>query len=85
MKDSVRVLPLFVPRAAHSFEPEPVDDVVRVCQELLERAERGEVIAVAVAAVLPDGGTSSAYSLGRGTLASLIGSLMQLAHRLASL
>ena len=57
----------------------------RVCgilAEMLERAKAGEITAIAIATVAPDLGTGSAFTLGDGTLAELLGSISLMTHRI---
>lgn len=56
--------------------------VVKMLRDLLERAERGDIIAAAVATIAPDLSTGSSYKFGDATLAELIGSVDLMKHRM---
>jgi hypothetical protein len=56
-------------------------DVVILLQTMLERANRGEITAIAVATCGPSLTTGYAYTLGDGTLAELVGLIAMLQHR----
>lgn len=61
-----------------------VETVVGVLRQLLAQAENGEFVAVAVATVETGLTTGCAYSLGAGTVAELLGSVVLLQHRLVT-
>ena len=56
--------------------------VEKILQDMLLRAQRGEIIAVAVATLSPDLSTGSTFTLGDGTLAELLGSIDIMKHRI---
>lgn len=60
----------------------PVSETVAVLEDLLERARRGEIRGVAVAASCDQGCDASAYALGDGGIASLVLALRRLEVRL---
>jgi len=69
-----------------ALKREPDAAVIALIEELLERAKRGEIIAVAVAAQLPDASTSSAYELGSdGDVAHLTMAMERVKLRLLSI
>lgn len=53
-------------------EPEPVPEVVRLLEETLDRARRGEVIAVALAMGCTGRCDATAYALGASDLGTLV-------------
>lgn len=59
--------------------------VVRVLRTMLDMAERGEVVAVAVAAQNTGGETATGYEIGDGDIAHLVCSLERLKLRLLSI
>jgi len=56
----------------------PQQDVIGLLRELLERAERGEVRAVAVAAHAGNEDTGTAFAMGDGNVAHLVCALERL-------
>lgn len=60
---------------------EPVPEVVEHLEELLAQAKRGEVRALAVVSVEPDGGVNS-RSTTQGHFWKLLGGLTVLQHRM---
>lgn len=52
------------PIPLHVAEPQPQPEIVAFIRKALERAERGEFVAVAIAAVGADRTISSGYELG---------------------
>lgn len=64
-------------------EAEVHADVVQLLRDMLERAERGDVVAVAVAGVTATGGVASAYRSGDRFFA-LLGSVTLLQARMIS-
>lgn len=51
--------------------PEPVPVVVEVLEDMLDKARRGEVIAIAIGAVCHGRHTASVYTIGDATIADL--------------
>jgi len=51
--------------------PEPVQAVVEVLEDLLNKARQGEVIAIAVGAVCHGRHTASVYTIGDAAIADL--------------
>lgn len=60
----------------------PVPSVVELLEDLLERARRGEVIGVAVAAACSERCDASTYAIGEGTVAQLVLSIERVKLRL---
>lgn len=58
------------------------DRVIVALKQLLAEAEKGDIAAIAVATIAPDLSSGSAYTLGDGTLAELLGSIALLKHRI---
>ena len=86
--------PLIIQPPDEPVDDEPVDDepiveaevhadVVQLLRDMLERAERGDVVAVAVAGVTATGGATSAYRSGDRFFA-LLGSVTFLQARMIS-
>jgi len=63
---------------AEGAEPE----VIKICEDLLARARRGELVSVAVAGVAPDGGAVTAYATGAREV-TLLAAVALLQHRYA--
>lgn len=57
------------------------ETIVKLLRDMLERAERGDIIAIAVATILPDLSTGSAYKLGDASLCEVVGAVELLKHR----
>lgn len=62
--------------------PEPDETVVRLLRDILERAERGEIVAFAGVAVLRDGCTLEAWTKSR--VMTLLGAMSSLVNRIAA-
>lgn len=60
------------------------DKVVKIIEDLLERAKKGEIVAVAIATIMPDLSTGSAYTLGDSTIAELLGAISIMNYRIIS-
>jgi hypothetical protein len=74
------------PRALAALPaPGPVPEVVALCRELLERAESGDVIGVAIAAAHRGRATGSSYALGEGTVDQLVCGALRLQTRLLAI
>lgn len=63
-------------------EREPVPAVVRVLEEALERARAGEIRGVGLVAHTRGRCDATVYTLGEGTIASLVLACERLKHRL---
>lgn len=63
-------------------DPAPVEDVVRKLRDILARAERGEVIGIAVACSMNDRRTASVYEVGEGDVSHLVTAMERLKLRL---
>jgi hypothetical protein len=62
---------------------QPQDEVIRVLEEMIERAESGELQAVAVAGILSDGTSISDYSVGNGPHThNLLAAVTRLEHKI---
>lgn len=59
-----------------------MNHIVDLLTRLLAKAEKGEIIGIAVATVTPDLCTGSSYKLGDSTLAELLGSVTLLQWRM---
>ena len=68
--------------ALRSTDAGAVSEVVELLRDLLARAERGEVIGVAVAASCDRRADASSYAIGEGTIAALVLGLERCKRRL---
>lgn len=64
------------------LKSEPVPDVIEICEDLLERAKAGTMIAIAVAAQSASATTTTVYSIGDGDVAHLICAIERVKLRL---
>jgi len=62
---------------------EPCPGVVKMLEDLLERARKGDLRSIAIAAEEPGGFTSTAYHMGDGDVAHLVLPLFRLQLELA--
>ena len=60
----------------------PVASVVELLEDMLARAQTGEIRGVAIACVTTDRCTSTAFERGDGSIAMLMASTLYLQHRL---
>ena len=65
-----------------STDAGPVSSVVNIIEDLLERARRGEIVGVAIAAVSYRRGSVTMYDLGAGDVAGLVCANRRLESRL---
>ena len=56
--------------------------VIEELWTMAEKAESGQIIAIAISTVLPDGSTGSSFVLGDALFSSLLGAVYLTAHRI---